>query len=369
MVQAQAAEAPLSTQLVYRARPTVRVDSQEYPEVSELIVSLDMTEAEGGLSSLELRVSNFASDSRGGASLAFEDDRVLKLGAQIAVYAGDENSPQQIFQGTITGLEVEFPSDGEPELVVLAEDAFQVARMHRRTKVHENVTIADLAQQVAGNTGLTPKVTGFTDNIGTQVQFDESDLAFLRRILARYDGDLQVVDKELQVSARGEVRRGAVSLAMHSQLLRVRALADLAQQVTQVTVAGWDASQGRRVTGTSSGAHAGPGAGRTGSQLLSDAIGDRQHHLAHLAAATSDEAQALADAAFDERARRFVCVDATAEGNPAVRVGTHVSLSGLGGRFDNTYYVVRSAHHFDVVHGYETTFEAECAYLGSGGNQ
>ena len=359
-------EAPLSERLVYRARPTVRVDSQEFPEVSELIIAMSMTEVEGGLSSLELRVSNIASDPRGGASFAFEDDRVLKLGADIAVYAGDESAPQQIFHGTITGLEVEFAADGAPELVVLAEDAFQLARMHRRTKVHDNVSIADLAQSIAASVGLTPRITGFTDKIGTQVQLNESDLAFLRRLLARYDGDLQVVDRDFQVSPRGDVRRGAVTLTMHSQLLRVRALADLAQQVTQVTVTGWDASQGQRVSGSSSGAHHGPGSGRTGAELLSRTLGDRAHHIAHLAATTSSEAQALADAAFDERARRFVTVEATTEGNPAVRVGTHVTLSGLGDRFDNTYYVVRAAHTYDVLRGYETTFDAESAYLGSG---
>jgi len=79
------------------------------------------------------------------------------------------------------------------------------------------------------------------------------------------------------------------------------------------------------------------------------------------------EAQALADTIFDRRARPFVCVEATAEGNPAVRVGTQVNLRGLGGRFSNSYYVVRCRHKYDLSSGYKTDFEAECAFLGAGG--
>ncbi|HVG18987.1 MAG TPA: hypothetical protein VNI02_08025 [Blastocatellia bacterium] len=359
-------ESPLSDLLVYSARPTVRVDAQEYPKVSELILALEMTEREGGLSALEMRVSNIASEPGGSADLAFEDDQVLKLGAKVAIYGGDQTSPREIFQGMITGLEADFREDAPPELVVLAEDVFQQARMARRTKVHENVSISDLAGDLAGKLGLTPVITGFAEGIGTQVQLNESDLAFLRRVLARYDGDLQVVGSEMHVSPRKDVQRGTVNLEMHKQLRRARVLADLAHQVTEVTVSGWDALQGRRVTGTSSGANLKPGNGRTGPQLLNAATGARSEHIGHLAATTVAEAQAIADAAFDHRARRFVSVEATAEGNPALRVGTHVNLSGMSARFDNTYYVVYARHRYDLARGYETDFTAESAYWGEG---
>lgn len=360
------AEKPLSTLAVYSARPTVRVDEQEFPKVSELVIGMEMTEREGGLSALELRVSNIASDPTGGADFAFEDDAILKLGAAIMIYAGDETAPTEIFRGTITGLEADFPEDEPPELVVLAEDVFQRARLARRTAIHSDATIAALAADLAGRLGLTPVITGFTDNIGTQVQLDESDLAFLRRVVALHDGDMQVVGSELHVSPRGEVRRGTVEIALHSQLRRARVLADLAHQVTRVTTAGWDPIQGQRVTGRGAGASLGPGSGRTGAQVLDGAIGPRVHHVGHPAVATAAEAQSLADALFDQRARRFVFIEGVAEGNPAIRVGTHLSLTGLGGRFDNTYYVTRACHRFDSRRGYETSFEAECAFWGAG---
>jgi uncharacterized protein len=358
-------ETPTTPNAVYSARPTVRINTQEYAQVRELLVSMELTEQAGGLSALELRFTNIASDTQGGADFAFEDDRILKLGAVIAVYSGDETLPQEIFQGIITGLELEF-SGGAPELVVLAEDALQKARMSRQTQVYSEVTIAKLGQQLAEQVGLTPVITGFSQNIGTQVQLDESDLAFLRRLLHRYDGDLQVVGKELHVIPRSQAQRGTMELRLNSQLRRVRMLADLANQVTEVTVAGWDVRQGSRVLGRSQGAHPGPGRGSTGAQLLERSIGKRAHHLAHLTATTEEEAQAIADTAFDAYARRLVCVSGVAEGNPALRVGTHVTLRGLGDRFDNTYYINQTCHRFDLTQGYETEFEAESAFWGGG---
>jgi phage protein D len=312
-----------------------------------------------------VRVSNIASDPQGGANLAFEDDQILKLGAAIALYSGDENAPREIFQGMITALEADFPNQSPPELVVLAEDVFQQARMARRTKIYEDAMIADLSKQFANLLNLTPVITGFTDNIGTQVQMNESDLAFLRRLLNRYDGDMQVVGRELHISPRDDVQRGTVELALHNQLRTARVLADLAHQVTEVTVSGWNADQGQRISSSSRGAHLGRGAGWTGAQVLQSTIGDRSHHIGHLAVTSNREAQAVADAAFDHRARQFLCVEATAEGNPAVRVGTQVRLTGMGDRFDNTYYVVKACHRYDVIRGYETDFTAECAYWGA----
>jgi uncharacterized protein len=359
-------ETALSQLPVYTARPTVRVDGRENEKLNTLLTAMEMTESEGGMSALELTVRNIADTDGGDADFAWEDADVLDFGKTLTVYAGDERGPNEIFRGVVTGLEGVFPRDGTPELVVLAEDALQRARMARRTAVHDDATLADLARTLASNLSLTPVITGLGDSIGTQVQMNESDLAFLRRLLADHDGDLQVVGTELHVSPRADVRRGTVTLTMHGQLLEARVLADLSQQASSVTATGWDPAQGARIRVQSTGAHAGPGSGDTGADTLQRALAARAEHVRELAVMTDAEAQALADTVFDRRARRFVTVEATAQGNPAIRVGTHVTLQGLGPRFSNTYYVVRATHRFDSTNGYQTHFEAECAYLGSG---
>jgi phage protein D len=359
-------EVAVTESAVYIARPTIRIGGEAYALLSELILGMRMTESEGGMSALELRLSNRASDTVGGADYAFEDGAIVELGAEIVVYAGDELSPREIFRGAITAFEADFPRAGPPEIVVLAEDALQRLRLARRTKTYGDVTVADIANQIAQAAGLQAVVDEFGDSSGTYVQLNESDLAFLRRLLARYDGDIQVVGQELHISPRGGVRREQLTLLLHSQLREARVLADLAHQVTQISASGWDVAQGTAISATSSGAALGPGQGADGARILRDTLGERSQHVGHLAAAAQAELQAIADSAFDQRARRFVCVAGVAEGNPQLRVGAHVELRGLGPRLSNTYYVTQVCHRYDLVNGYETDFEAECAYLGEG---
>lgn len=359
------AETALSQMAVYNPRPTVRVDGQTFDKVSDLVIGMDMQEQEGGLAALELRLSNIASDPQGGGDFAFESEEEIRLGSTVSVYGGDVNEPQEIFNGIITGLESEFPAENPPELLVLAEDKLQAARMTRRTATYNDISLADLVQTIASRMSVIPQVTGLSETIGTWVQLNESDLAFLRRLIRRYDGDLQIVGSELHVSPRSEVQRGLIELELHSQLRSVKFIADLAEQVTEVTVAGWDPLSGRRITAASTGVNLGPGLGRDGAGILRDVIGERNEHVGHVAVNTDAEARALADMAFDQRARRFVCAEGTTEGNPRLRVGTHLKLTGVSPRFANTYYVVAARHRYDINQGYETDFKAESYALGN----
>jgi phage protein D len=153
---------------------------------------------------------------------------------------------------------------------------------------------------------------------------------------------------------------------LFGQLAKVRVIVDLADQVSKVTACGWNAIDGAEVKGeVTSGTNLGLGSGRDGKAVLEEALESRTEHLGHVAVATDAEAQALAEAAFDLRARRFVRAEGITEGNPNLRVGTNVTLTGISAQFDNTFYVVRACHLYDLQHGYRTDFSAECAYLGN----
>jgi phage protein D len=358
-------EQPLTNAAVYSAIPTVQVDGQFNDKIATQLLGMEMREQEAGMSSMELRLSNFGSFPGGLADLAFEDGKVVQLGTALKVYAGDVNSPTEIFRGKVTAIEGRYPRTGPPELVVLAEDALQGARMKRRTKTWDASSLGDIVTQVASQLGLTPVVSGLDANIGTEQQFNETDLRFLRRLLARYDADLQVVGDELHASPRSQVQRTSIALDMNSQLREVRVLADLAHQVTQVTATGWDYQQGQTISVTSQATSFGQGSGRTGKDWLGQALSTRSEQLGQFANLNATEAQALVDAEFVQRIRRFAVAHGVTEGNPDLRVGSWLTLTGLGPRFSNDYYTTAAVHRFDTDKGYETEFIAESAYLGA----
>jgi len=64
---------------------------------------------------------------------------------------------------------------------------------------------------------------------------------------------------------------------------------------------------------------------------------------------------------FGNQAQPASAIDGTAAGNPLLRRGIHVTLSGLGNRFNGHYQVTQCRHRFDIVQGYQTDFAASPA--------
>src|SRR5262249_50196494 len=154
----------------------------------------------------------------GRTELAFDASSDLALGADLSVYAGDAEAPRELFRGKVGALEMVCSYGAPPELVVLAEDALTAARHARRSKLYADQSPADVVRAVAGELGLQVGVDGLDSPVATWAQLNETDLGFLRRLLARFDADLQVVDQTLQVSARQDAGRGSIDLTLYSQL-------------------------------------------------------------------------------------------------------------------------------------------------------
>lgn len=367
-------ETAISVGSIFKAIPRIEINGESNAMVQESLIAMNMRENVGGLSSLEMRFYNTSGIEGRGVGLGFETEgqNDLALGSAVKIFTGDMNDPQEIFDGVISAIEWvrEFEQqavmrDQQPELIVLAEDKLQLARLKRQTRRHEQGTVSQIVEAVAQELGMQVEISGLNEQLDVQIQHNETDLAFIRRLLERYDADLQIVGQTLNISPRSEVRRNEITLELDSQLLSCRVCADLAHQVNQVTYAGWDVEQGQAIQISSNdNADLGPGSGRTGAAFLSDVFSNRSEHLSHTTAQNNDEAQKIVNTCLSKRARSFVKASGKSLGNSNLRVGSHVTLQGIGVRFENTYYVTETCHRFTTSGGYITEFEAETAFFG-----
>ncbi|MCC7283146.1 MAG: phage late control D family protein [Acetobacteraceae bacterium] len=364
---------PRDAPLTINARPTINIGGQALPLLSANIFRFVMREQQGGLSSLELSLVDVLGFGDGSAGYGATAGSPVQLGAEIAVYAGDSSAPpaefprQAVFKGTITAIEAEAGPNTSPLFTVLAEDRLWKARRTRKSHVFEQASPADIARRIAGDHGLRPEIRdGLDQPVSDWVQMNESDLAFLRRILLAFDADLLLVEDRMQVGKVADEPRSSLRLVLGAGLLRARITADLADQASEVRVGGFDPATGEKVAGRASAGTLGPGQGQDGPSLLRPLLDPAREHVGHHGALTEGEARQLAEALYARRARGFVRADATAEGNPDLRVGSQVEIAGVNPFFENTYTVTEATHRFDLDRGYLTDFRAECAYLGRG---
>ncbi len=352
----------------YASRPTIKVDGTEQRELSEgLLQSLLVEETTLGLFRCEARFANWGplADSDRVDFYLF-DGQTVDFGKEIEIELGPPGSTRRVFKGRISALEAQFPKERPPELTVLAEDRFQDLRMARRTRTFEDSSDADAMRAIISEHGLTADidVDGPTHRVLAQV--NQSDLAFLRERAAAVDAELWLDDRTLHVQARGRRDAGNVTLTYGAELIEFTVMADLAHQRSALRISGWDVA-GKEAIDVEAGESAVSSELnelRGGSARLSQALAEHTERVGLATPLSQQEAQALADARYRRRARRFLTGAGVADGNPAIQVGSSVDMRGVGPLFEGKYYVTQVRHTYDLASGYRTTFQVERPGVG-----
>ncbi len=349
----------------YVSQPRISIDGQPSDGLSADVVSLLVEETTEGLFHCEVAFNNYGLGSGGSDYLYFRRNQ-LEFGKTLAVELGAGDRARTVFSGRISALEAEYPPDGGARIVALAEDRLQDLRMTRRTRSFEDVSDEDVMNQIASEHSLTPQLSVSGPTYKVLAQVNQSDLAFLRERARAANAELWLDGTTLYAKARPERDGETVELRYGAGLIAFRVRADLAHQCSEVGVSGWDvaAKEAIEETGDSSAIGAELNGDVGGTSILEQAFAARKERVVHTIPLTSEEARSLAQARYRERARRFVTGTGLADGDPRLRVGTTVSLSGLGDLFNGRYYIARVRHSYDETNGYRTEIEVERPGLG-----
>lgn len=349
------------------SRPTIEIDETSYPMLRMNLRSLRMTEALGGLSSLEVSFTDWVDAPDGSRGFgAMGSDHPLRIGKTILVGMGTETEPREIFRGTITAIESEVDQGTAPVITVFAEDLLFALRQTRRAHLYEAKSPKQVCEEIAGFHDLPVEVRdGLDEPARDWLQAGQSDLAFLREVLGKLDADLQVVEGTLQIGPIADQERTMVELYSPGSLVRARARADIATQSGEIVVSAMDIGGGERVQASvTSAQNPGPGEGALGTAYLAAHFDAYKTQVRCQGALEQAGADAFAQAAFRQQARRFVRIEGTAVGTPQLRVGSFAVISGMNPAFVNQYLIAEAHHWFDRENGYFTDFTALGAHFG-----
>lgn len=356
----------METPALYAARPAFALDGDDEPALSEALTALEVTETTDGLARCEATFGNWAPSGDGSAAnYLFFDRDTFDFGRALAVTGGAGDAAGTLFEGRIMGIEAHYLPDRAPEITVLAEDRLQDLRMTRRTRAFEDVTVEDVASEVASDHSLRTDIDLDGPTYRVLAQVNQSDLAFLREIARAIDAEVWVEGDTLRAVQRARRDGGDLTLRFGNRLHEFSVLADLATQHTALVASGWDVAAKEAVSheAMDSAIQSEVGGLESGASVLEAALGTRVERIVHHAPTTQEQARVFAEAAFRQQARRFVSGQGTAEGDARLRVGATVTLEGLGALFAGDYTVVEARHTFSAD-GFRTRFRVERPGLG-----
>ena len=298
------------------------------------------------------------------ANLQWINSDLLKVGSVIEInvlaasQGGGSGATAQIFKGEVTVLAPHFESGNAPTLVVRGYDRSHRLHRGKKSRSYLNMTDSAIAEKIAREANLIPQVTPTTAIYDYVFQDNQSDLEFLQNRAQGIGYQIYIEDQTLHFGQIERQRTAGPTLKWGENLVEFRPLLSTMNQVTEVSVRGWDPTTKSEIIGTANLGAIAPqvGISENGGQLAQDAFGitPRQVIVDHPVSSQA-EASSIAQAICDELSGEFISAEGISFGDPGLQAGCFVTIEGIGSRFSGRYFVT-GATHIQNKDGYLTLF-------------
>jgi phage protein D/phage baseplate assembly protein gpV len=285
------------------------------------------------------------------------DSHPLQLGKEIEIKSGaiGDRATSTIFKGQIAAVEPEFSAKGVTIVVRAYDKAHKLNRV-RKTRTFQQVSAGDMIKKIAGENGLSPKVTATNVVHEFFQQSNETDWDFAWRLALMHDYEVVVDDNTLHFRPANESTTQSVVLKWQDTLISFRPRMTGVQQPQTVNVRAWDPKTKKNVAGTASSPQTTSKPGVQRSKVSND-LGGGTTAVTDRVAASNGEANALAKSTLARMADSFYEADGVAFGNPQIKAGTQVKIEGVGQSFGGTFTVSSTTHSYRGGSGYRTSFQ------------
>lgn len=329
------------------AKPLMKIDGEEDRDLNEALSSMVINLPLSGMAHGELTFTNWIqSGDSGSLGFGFQS---LSFGKTIEILGGPNNE-SPIFSGEITAIEERY-GDAAPQIILLVQDVMHIFSRQRQNRVFEDMSIDDVVNELASEINLSADVN-VSSATASYHQMNESNLAFLMRLLNAYDVSIRISDGMLRVKPEEEDPE-PIELSPRDSALKIRLIADLNHQPSQITVQGFNASTNELVQGQNDELE-NPGDGITAKSLADDLGWPGEIVVPQPFPRNQSDADAFARSHFSKQAKRFVSGDIRCVGEAELTSGREITLADVSERLIGNYQVVHCTHYFDSNSGFET---------------
>jgi uncharacterized protein involved in type VI secretion and phage assembly len=283
------------------------------------------------------------------------DESPFEIGTSLEVKLGarSELGITSVFKGQIVTIEPQFTSGGA-ELTVRAFDRSHLLNRSRKVRVFQDMSASDIVQKILSEAGLKADVTSTSTLFPFMQQDNETDLDFIWRLANRVGYEFVVDDETGAFRPVGSSAPIELEWPIEVQDFRPRMTG--IQQVEKVTVRSWDAKAKQATVGEANVPNQTSEIGALRQKTV-DAFGNTSSILIPTEPTVdAAEAKDLAQAMLDRLANAYVGADGSCFGNPLVRAGAMVKITGVGTKFGGTYRVQSSNHVLQGGGAYTTEF-------------
>ena len=296
----------------------------------------------------------------GDDALKWIDTADFDPGKTVAITVIDGSSSTTLFDGEIVEVEPSFAPDGY-NLVVRAFDLLHRLSRGRKVTSFLQMNNQDIITKVLQGHSLT---LSYTNSNGPGQVYDhvlqnsQTDLAFVRERAALMGCHCFAAGTTVHCVA--PKKQAAALKVDQGSLISFRPRLTTFDQVSKVTVRGWEQKNKQAVVGTFAGSSVSDTvkiAGKNGAGFAAAAPdGGQEHLVTDWPVDNQSQAQYLAKAIATSVSGRFVQAEGISVGHPAIVAGAWIEVASVGTRFSGTYFVTNALHSYDAQSGYETEF-------------
>jgi len=290
------------------------------------------------------------------------DEQPFEIGKELLIKVGaiDDQEPQAVlFRGDIVAVDVDFGAGGIA-VGVRAYDGAHKLHRSRNIRVFQNQTSTDAVKKVLSEAGFSIDKTHPSGPPHEWLQQDnETDWEFIWRLARRIDFWLLVEGEKasfVRAGTSGETVALEYPLTLHAFHPRVTAV----QQVAEVTARANDPKSKSTFEATAATPEQNASVGLE-RETVSNALEGGAIHISGESILEQDEIVKLAQATLDRIANAYIEADGHVQGNPKIKAGAKLQITGLGQKLSGTYLVGTATHTVSGGGGFETHFSTATA--------